>query len=144
METFKKHLTLVLEKDYYDGGYMIYAEEHPDIVAGGRDKHSAMANLFTRLVEKYSYPLTDEDMRHISICLTMKNKKPKTAKQIARKYVYGCHDALTDAQEIADLEREIVDYAERRLIAVNKESECPDCGGAVSATYYCNECEKGW
>lgn len=33
-----------------------------------------------------------------------------TAKQIAAKYVRGNHDALTDNQEIKDLERDIINY----------------------------------
>ena len=35
----------------------------------------------------------------------------KTAKDIAEKYVYGNHDALTDSQEITDMVKDIEGFA---------------------------------
>ena len=32
-----------------------------------------------------------------------------TAKEIANKYVFGNHDALTDSQELKDMESDIID-----------------------------------
>lgn len=36
-----------------------------------------------------------------------------TAKEIAEKYVYGRHDALTDRQEVIDMGADIIAFAER-------------------------------
>lgn len=47
-------------------------------------------------------------------------KTPKTAEEIAEKYVRGSHDALTDNQEIKDMAGDIEEYAEQ---ARRKERE---------------------
>lgn len=44
-----------------------------------------------------------------------------TAEQIAKKYVHGLHDALTDRQEIKDMMADIETYAERYHQAKLKE-----------------------
>ena len=39
----------------------------------------------------------------------MKEQIKEKAKQIAEKYVYGQHDALTDRQEVKDMTKDILD-----------------------------------
>lgn len=43
----------------------------------------------------------------------MKENEITTSKQIAEKYVYGKHDALTDGQEIKDMVKDIEKILER-------------------------------
>ena len=56
-----------------------------------------------------------------------------TAREIAEKYVYGKHNALTDKQEIKDMIKDIDTYAK----AINKNSVIPN----VSVCTDENDCE---
>lgn len=44
-----------------------------------------------------------------------------TSKEIAEKYVYGKHNALTDKQEVEDMIKDIEEYCK----AINKNSVIP-------------------
>ena len=45
-----------------------------------------------------------------------------TAREIAEKYVYGKHNALTDKQEVEDMIKDIAEYSK----AINENSVIPD------------------
>ena len=51
-----------------------------------------------------------------------------TVREIAEKYVYGKHNALTDKQEVEDMIKYIEEYAK----AINKNSVVPDVSGIIT------------
>lgn len=59
-----------------------------------------------------------------------------TAEEIAKKYVHGLHDALTDRQEIKDMMTDIENYAERYHQAKLKLLGVTDVIGR-SEQFYC-------
>ncbi len=54
-----------------------------------------------------------------------------TAKEIAKKYVYGRHNALTDSQEVKDMIADIEEYAMQqvKLLATPAVSKCEGLQG---------------
>ena len=81
-----------------------------------------------------------------------------TAKEIAEKYVYGRHDALTDSQEVKDMITDIEEYAKKQVKllatpAVARRSEqlvCPFCKSLLievrhrEQSFKCKSCKEGW
>lgn len=61
-----------------------------------------------------------------------------TAEQIAKKYVHGMHDALTDRQEIKDMITDIETYAEEHHQSKLKLFDIP----MVSQCYIISELDK--
>ena len=52
-----------------------------------------------------------------------------TSKEIAEKYVYGRHDALTDSQEIEDMIKDIESFSQSQWISI--KDELPEDGEVV-------------
>jgi len=63
-----------------------------------------------------------------------------TPKEIAEKYVYGKHDALTDKQEIKDMIKDIEAYAEHKV----KNSSIPDVMNTEESLNKMNSSEAIW
>jgi len=71
--------------------------------------------------------LATNEWRYAKGDLLTKNLNIMTAKEIAEKYVYGRHDALTDSQEVKDMISDIDEYAKKQVKLLATPDVMPSC-----------------